>query len=214
MPPTPRVRFGSRRKNFSKMRSCSAGGIPRPSSLTRKRTRAPLRDASSSTVPPSGEYLTALSRRFASTCRSLSGSAAIAGRPAGATTDESQAFRNTRLCDLGDLGHDRGRVAPLDLDLHPTRLEAACPEDVVDDPREPVRLARDHIEETVALLRLHRDLAVAKRHRRAVDRGERRPQLVGDGRDEVRLQLLDRALVRHVAERVDGAAREADGRDR
>ena len=66
----------------------------------------------------------------------------------------------------------------------------------------------------VALRLLELDVAALERQRRAVDRGERRAQLVRDGRDEVALQLLDRALLGHVAERVDRAAGERDGRDR
>ena len=61
---------------------------------------------------------------------------------------------------------------------------------------------------------VERDVVALQRHRRAVDRGERRPQLVRDGRDEVALQLLDRPLVGEVAERVDGAVRELGGGER
>ena len=56
--------------------------------------------------------------------------------------------------------------------------------------------------------------APAQRHRRAVDRGERRAQLVRHGRHEVALHLLDAALLGHVPEGVDGALAEADAGDR
>ena len=59
----------------------------------------------------------------------------------------------------------------------------------------PLRLLEPHV---VAL----------ERERGAVDRRERRAELVRHGRDEVALQLLDRALLGHVAERVDRAAGE------
>ena len=56
--------------------------------------------------------------------------------------------------------------------------------------------------------RAQRHVVALQRQGGAVDRRERRPQLVGDGRDEVALQLLDRALVGQVAESVHGALRE------
>ena len=89
MPPTPRVRFGSSRKNFSKIRACSACGMPSPSSSMRKRIRLPECLSAIRTRPPSGEYFTALSSRFVSTCRSLSGSAATGGSSSGESTASS-----------------------------------------------------------------------------------------------------------------------------
>ena len=68
--------------------------------------------------------------------------------------------------------------------------------------------------EQAVTLRLERGLLPPKRQRGAVDRGERRPQLVGDRRHELALQALDAPFVREVAERVDGAARERHARDR
>ena len=69
---------------------------------------------------------------------------------------------------------------------HLPRVEAARPEDVVHDAREPVGLARDHVEQprraAPARPRASRWRSVM---RGAVDRGERRSQLVRDGRDEV-----------------------------
>ena len=54
------------------------------------------------------------------------------------------------------------------------------------------------------------DVVAAERQRGAVDRGERRPQLVRHGGDEVLPHRLERALLREVAERVDGAVLVAD----
>src|SRR5205085_8568704 len=47
----------------------------------------------------------------------------------------------------------------------------------------------------------------------AVDRGERRPQLVRDGGDEVGLHLVERALCGEVAEGVDDAVGRLDAGD-
>src|ERR1700747_1552563 len=88
-----------------------------------------------------------------------------------------------------------GRVAALDRDAHLPRVEAARPEDVVDDAGEPVGLARDHVETAGPLRLLEADVVTLQRQRGAVDRGERRAELVRHSRDEVALQLLDRALL-------------------
>src|SRR5215210_4120414 len=58
------------------------------------------------------------------------------------------------------------------------------------------------------------DVVAEQRLRSAVDRRERRSELMGDGRDEVRLQLLQAAFLGQVVERVDGSLSEADGSDR
>ena len=76
---------------------------------------------------------------------------------------------------------DLHAVAAPDRHLHPTRLESADPEDVVDDPGEPVGLAGDHLEQSAPLGLPQRHVVATKRERRAVDGGERRAQLVRDG---------------------------------
>ena len=58
------------------------------------------------------------------------------------------------------------------------------------------------------------DVGAQQRQRGAVDRRERRPQLVRDGGDEVGAHQLERALVGEVAEGVDRALVEADAGDR
>ena len=74
-------------------------------------------------------------------------------------------------------------------------------------------LAGDHAEQADALVIAERDIGSLQRHRGAVDGGERRAQLVGDGRDEVALQPLDRVLLGEVAERVDRPLDEGHTRD-
>ena len=68
------------------------------------------------------------------------------------------------------------------------------------------------VEELGALLRLEHAEALLQRDRGAVHRGERRPQLVRDRRDEVRLRLVEALVLGDVAERVDDSVRETDGR--
>ena len=80
--------------------------------------------------------------------------------------------------------------------------------------RQPAGLLDDHVEQLVAQLGLELDVVAAQRERGAVDRGERRAQLVRHGRDEVLAHRLERALLGEVAERVDGAVLVADRGDR
>src|SRR3954452_5726773 len=87
------------------------------------------------------------------------------------------------------------RVAALDRNAHLPRVQTARPENVVDDAGEPVGFARDHVEKSGALRLLQSYIIALERQGGTVDRGKRGAELVGDGGDEVALQLLDRALV-------------------
>ena len=64
---------------------------------------------------------------------------------------ERHGVRRVRTQRVDDPGRERGRVAALDRQRHLPRIEPARPEDVVDDAREPIRLVRDHVEQTGAL---------------------------------------------------------------
>ncbi len=98
-------------------------------------------------------------------------------------------------------------------EVHAAGVEPACPQDVVDDPAQPVRLVVDDREQALGVL-LREPLAVpTERHRRAVHGRERRPQLVGHGRHELVLEVAEAALRGDVAEGVDGSFREAHARD-
>jgi hypothetical protein len=116
-------------------------------------------------------------------------------------------------------GRDRVRrefrhVDPLRGQLQLGRLERARKEDVLDHPGEPVGLLRDEGEQLPRDVVSEVDVVAEQRLRCAVHRGERRPELVRDGRDEIRLQLLQATFLGEVVERVHGAFGEADGSDR
>ena len=102
------------------------------------------------------------------------------------------------------------RIAALDRDRHLAGVELSGDEQVVDDRPQPVGLGGDHAEELIPDRRIELDVRTPNRLRRAVDCGQRCPQLVRDRGDEVRLDLLERALLGQVAERVDRALLEAD----
>ena len=72
----------------------------------------------------------------------------------------------------------------------------------------------DDLEELLVHRVLELEVVARERQRRAVDRSERRAQLVRHGRDEVLANLLERALLGQVAERVHRSFVEADPRDR
>ena len=75
MPSAPVGAVRPPRWKASKIRSRSASAIPMPVSVTDTSTSPSVTRAAISTEPPSGVNLTALVRRFSSTCLSFSSSA-------------------------------------------------------------------------------------------------------------------------------------------
>ena len=167
---------GSGRGGRTSRRSARARrrGMPSPRSRTTKRTRPSVGSSSSSTRPPSGEYLTAFSTRLTSTWRSPSGSAATCGPGSGTQSTSSMPGGQVRLRG-GE--HARARARPASVRLISTvggaGVEPAREQDVVDDPREPLRLAGDHVEHPGLLDVVQLDVVALQRHRGAVDRRER-----------------------------------------
>ena len=148
-----------------------------------------------------GEYLTALSIRFESTCRSRSRVAAdraAAARGLRATGTSSWPTRRPRP--------RRRTSAPTStspkLYVNVPGLDARGVEHVADERREPGRLVGDQGEERLALLGRQLAPALLQRPGRADHRRHRAPQLVRDERHEVGAQrrqpaqLLDRCAAR------------------
>ncbi len=104
-----------------------------------------------------------------------------------------------RIQRLGDVGRD---VIQLDdatrakVDAH---LDAAQRQEIVDEARHAVRLARHDAEEALARLRIVARRAL-QRFDKATQRCERRAQLVTGVRDEVGAHLGELVLLRHVAQ--------------
>ena len=134
---------GSDRGDRTSRRSASAreGGCPAPRP-GRRRGSGP-RGARARRAPfPPGEYLTAFSSRFASTCRTMSRSAATGGSPSSAESSiaispgrcSRAASMTCRASGAGSqLSTERGRSC----------FQAACGQHLVDDAREPVGLGSD-----------------------------------------------------------------------
>src|SRR5215208_1220065 len=106
---------------------------------------------------------------------------------------------------LRDVLRQRNRIEALAHERQPVGLEPARDEHVLDDPDQVLRLLAHRGEELrTPLAGLYGAAAtLLQRDGRAVEACERRPQLVGNRREEVALQLLETLLVRDVAERVD-----------
>ena len=94
---------------------------------------------------------------------------------------------------------------------HVARVELRDGEQAVDDRGQPLGLGGDVAQERRALLLAEEHVLAEQRLREAVDRRQRRAQLVRDGRDEVGLHLLDAALGGDVAEGVDPPGDRAGG---
>src|SRR5947207_12493152 len=79
-------------------------------------------------------------------------------------------------------------------------VQLACEEEVVDDLGEARRLLGDDAEQPLLQARLEVDVVSSERHRRAVDGGEGRAQLVRHGGDEVLSHPLEPPCLGQVAE--------------
>ena len=82
------------------------------------------------------------------------------------------------------------------------------------DLRQPDRLGGDDLQQRAPAFLRELDVLAQERLGSAVDTRHRRPQLVGDGRDELALGLLEPALGGQVSERVDDALGAAHGHER
>ena len=100
------------------------------------------------------------------------------------------------------------------LELQAAGVDPVREQDVRGDAREPLRLLRDHLQQALALVLADLDVVAEQCLRRAVDGCERRAKLMRDGRDELALELVERALLGQVPERVDDAVLERDAGDR
>ena len=121
------------------------------------------------------------------------------------------------MCSAADsitAGGDLLGVALGQLELDRVGVELARQQDLIDDPCEPGRLGLDHLEELRPVVVAQLDVVTPQRADGAVDGRERRAQLVRGGGDEVAARLLERVLLGHVLQRVDGAVAELDARDR
>ena len=132
-------------------------------------------------------------------------------QPFGGVKLEGRSLREVRrAASITVLRHLVG-VDRLDPHLQLARVEMAREQDVVDDLREPVGLVGDNLEQPVAHLVSELEIRATECHGRAVDRRQRRPQLVRHGGDEVGTHLLDRTLLGQVAERIHRSLVEAHG---
>ena len=104
-----------------------------------------------------------------------------------------------------DLVHDRPDLGRGQVDLQVARVEPRHVQERVDDRGQPVGLGGDVPEERPALVLAEEHVLPEQRLGEAVDGGQRRPQLVRDRGDEVRLHLLDAPVGGDVAEREDPA---------
>ena len=114
------------------------------------------------------------------------------------------AVRGRRLLrDLNDVGHHGPDIGRCEVDLEIAGVEPRDVEELVDDRGQTVRLGGNEAEERSALPLPEEHVLAEQRLGEAVDRGQRRSQLVGNRRDEVGLHLLDDPFGRDVPERED-----------
>ncbi len=125
--------------------------------------------------------------------------------------DERSPVRRPDLHALHGLADHLAHVGRRDAHLEVAGVEPRDVEQRIDDLRQSLRLRRDVAEERRPLLLAEEDVLAEQRLREAVDRGQRRAQLVRHRGNEVGLHLLDEAIRRDVPEREDATC---DGADR
>ncbi len=86
--------------------------------------------------------------------------------------------RRVHACSLDLELSDLQRIALLDVDAQLAGVELAREQQIVDDLRQPARFLDDDLQQLVTQLGLELDVAAAQCECGAVDRGERRAQLV------------------------------------
>src|SRR5689334_19188450 len=103
------------------------------------------------------------------------------------------AGRRIRARSLDDALDELGRVERLGHEVEAPGVELAGEQNLVDDPAETLGLVGDQRDEPVPAALVEGEIVTEQRLGRAVDRSERRAQLMRCGRDEARLQLLEPA---------------------
>src|SRR5437867_3314441 len=104
--------------------------------------------------------------------------------------------------------HEPREVERLPLELHEPRAQARHLEDLIGEPEQPLGALRDDVGQARLLLREGAWSALVKEVDGTTDRGERRPEFVGDGGEELPLRLL------HLAQRSEERRVGKESRDR
>ena len=126
---------------------------------------------------------------------------------AGSTLDvdaDCSAARCARTSSVDDGPKERCDSIGCTLGRFLLRVEPREPEQVADQPLHAPRMAIDHLEEFLPLLRL--DRIFHQRFDVSADRGQRRAQLVRDVRDEVAPHAIDPPQIADVVQHEHGAA--------
>src|SRR6476469_8852354 len=142
-----------------KISRSAAAAIPRPVSLTARTAASPWICSESVISPRAGVNLAALSSRLETSC-------------------ESRAKSPMTGTGSGGMAGDGAEVDARRLQRHPAGADARHIQQIVDEPRELLALAVEHVDDVLrrrARLRLER----AQEMHAGADRGERVSQLVG-----------------------------------
>ena len=187
--------------NGTKMRSRSSGWIPGPVSRTSIWTTPFSVDEPSETVPPSGVQRNAFASRFVSTCRTRSPSVTIVGASGSSSSRKSI---SRRRASSPKLACACSTSAPMSTSCACTvnRCALSLARSSTSPTSRSSRIvsAGDDVERRALELGVVEE-PVADRVDVALDRRQRRPQLVRDGHQELPLALLGRGEARrHLVE--------------
>ena len=193
VPPFWRASVASAWANFSKMRGLNSSGMPGPWSRTVMRTSLPALLDRHHDLSPRGENLIAFDSRLVTTCDEPVGIGAHdrARRTAGSSRTRDAVALGKAAVGLDRLLDQRAHVDALEVEHDLAGLDLLDVENVVDQPHQPLAVLVRDLEQPHGRLRQLPGGAAGEQPERARDRGERRAQLVADGRDEFVLEALD-----------------------
>ena len=203
------------RESFRKRCGSRSSGMPRPTSATEKARSAPSRATRTSIGEPSGEFPGGVGEQVA---QHLNDPAPIGhhGRELRLEVHAEVAPRCPAEEPLPGLVDDRGDLARPGFDGERAGLDAGHVEQVPDQVVHLVRRVADDAEELRHLGGIELGRGLQERRDRALDGGERGPELVAHHPQELRAQLLQILERRHVLQgdddRLDAALLGADRR--
>ena len=185
---------GSSRKNRWNSLLCSSSGMPMPVSLTRSCATSAPGVTSTSTLPPSGVNFTALLTRFERGPFEVGGVALEHHRLRGQVRPERPGPCVPRGRPRRWHAYGVAQVRRLLVECEAAVLHPRQREQVLDEVQETLAVALDPLDQLVLHLGEVHGVILGEELGVADDAGQRGPQLVADGRDELSLGAVELSI--------------------
>src|SRR5439155_23609866 len=176
----------------------ASAGMPTPVSSTWSSSSGPVSISRTTTRPPRGVKRIALAPIDDQLVQPLRVAEEREVRPEAFVLEGDARLLGLRVDLLDDAVYEPREVDWPAVELHEPGAQARHLEDLIHEPEQPLGALSDNVREAPLPLRERAGGALAEKVDRAVDRRERRPELVRDGREELGFRLLHLAeLARH-----------------